>query len=139
MVDVDIVDIRIKTAEIIPGSVVPPPNKLRVEVSDPFKDEALVRETVTLLTFMGANVVFVHGTSDLPLPKTSVQFQTDSTQPGADFLAKAMNKGPAVKATQSLESVDVTIVLGSDSKEKLATRVAPAGAGATTVVSTTNP
>lgn len=139
MVDVDIVDIRMRTAEIIPGSVVPPPNKLRVELRDPFKDEALVRQTVTLLTFMGAHVVFVHGTNELPLPKTSVQFQTDSTQPGADFLAKALNKGPAVKASESLESVDVTIVLGSDSKDKIATRVAPTAAGATTVVSTTNP
>ena len=136
---VDVVDIRMKMAQLLPGAVSSADSNIRVEIRDPFHNEALVRETVILLTFLGAHVVFIHDINDLPLPTTSVLFEAENRRGPADFLAKTMGKNPATLATSPLENVDVSIILGTDRRDEAAARIATSTTAATTVVSTTKP
>ena len=126
-------------AQLLPGAVSSADSNIRVEIRDPFHNEALVRETVILLTFLGAHVVFIHDINDLPLPTTSVQFQAENRRGPADFLAKTMGKNPATLATSPLENVDVSIILGTDRRDEAAARIATSTTAATTVVPTTKP
>jgi hypothetical protein len=139
LLDIDVIDIRIKMAQTLPGAVSPADSNVRVAISDPFNDPVLVRDTVTLLTFLGAHVVFIRETTDLPLPTTAVQFQNSSNRAPADFLANNMRKGSAVAAPSPLENVDVTIVLGTDMRDESAERIASTTTAAATVVATTTP
>jgi hypothetical protein len=139
LLDIDIVDIRIKMAQMLPGAVSSADSNVRVEIRDPFHNPALVRETVTLLTFLGAHVVFIRDTDDLPLPTTAVHYQNANNRAPADFLAKNMQRGTAQLAPSPIENIDVTIILGTDMRDESAARIATSTTAAATVVSTTNP
>jgi hypothetical protein len=139
LLDIDLIDIRVKMAQTVPGAVSPSDSNVRVEIRDPFNDPVLVRDTVTLLTFLGAHVVFIRQTADLPLPTTLVQFQNANNRAPADFLANNMRKGSATAAASPLENVDVTIVLGTDMRDESAARIAATTTAAATVSTTTTP
>jgi hypothetical protein len=139
LLDIDIVDIRIKMAQMLPGAVSSADSNVRVEIRDPFHNPALVRDTVTLLTFLGAHVVFIHETADLPLPTTAVQYQNVNNRAPADFLANNMQKGAAQLAASPIENIDVTIILGTDLRDESAARIATSTTAAATVGSTTKP
>jgi hypothetical protein len=139
LLDIDIVDIRTKMAQMLPGAVSSADSNVRVEIRDPFHDPALVRDTVTLLTFLGAHVVFIRETTDLPLPTTSVQYQNANNRAPADFLANNMQKGAAQLAPSPIENIDVTIILGTDMRDESAARIATSTTAAATVGSTTKP
>jgi hypothetical protein len=139
LLDIDVVDIRIKMAQMLPGAVSSADSNVRVEIRDPFHNPALIRETVTLLTFLGAHVVFIRDTADLPLPTTAVLYQNANNRAPADFLAKNMQKGTAQLAPSPIENIDVTIILGTDMRDESAARIATSTTAAATVVSTTNP
>lgn len=139
LLDIDIIDIRLKMAQMLPGAVSSADSNVRVEIRDPFHNRTLVRDTVTLLTFLGAHVVFIHDTTDLPLPTTAVQYQNANNRAPADFLANNMQKLAAQLAPSPIENIDVTIVLGTDMRDESAARIATSTTSAATVGSTTKP
>ncbi len=139
LLDIDIIDIRTKMAQMLPGAVSSADSNVRVEIRDPFHNPTLVRDTVTLLTFLGAHVVFIRETTDLPLPTTAVQYQNANNRAPADFLANNMQKSTAQLAPSPIENIDVTIILGTDMRDESAARIATSTTAAATVGSTTKP
>jgi hypothetical protein len=138
-VDVDIADIRYKMAQVLPGAVSVSSNGIRVEIQDPFHNPALVRDTVVLLTFLGAYVVYVHETNDPALDRTAVLYETANTRPAAEFLVNALHTSVAQLAAGPVENVDATVVLGADLLKQAAGRIAPTTTVAATVAVSTKP
>ncbi len=139
LVDVDIADIRLKMAQVLPGAVSVAASGIRVEIQDPFGNQALVRDTVVLLTFLGAYVVYAHTTKDPPLAQSTVQYGNLSTRQAADFLVTALHTPPAQLSSSPVENVDATVVLGTDLRDETLARIATSSTTAATVAVSTKP
>lgn len=140
LVDIDVVDARLVMAQTVPGAVSVASNSLRVELVDPFNDEALVRDAVTLLTFLGVYVVFIHETTEPAPERSTVAYASANTRPAAEFLVTNMQTGPSQQSTAPVENVDATVVLGQDFAQGFRARSATTtSTTAATVSVPTNP
>ena len=139
LVEVDIADIRLKMAQILPGAVSVAASGIRVEIQDPFANQALVRDTVVLLTFLGAYVVYVHTTTTPPMAQTTVQYSRISTRQAADFLVNALHTPEAQLSSAPVENVDATVVLGTDLRDETLARIATSSTTAATVAVSPKP
>ena len=115
LLEVDIVDLRILMARILPTAASPTGSGLRVQLVNATGDPDALREATARLQFVGADVVAVDdGENVATAAETSLRYDPSLTQEQVDTLTLAVGPVVAVPATASIDGVDVTLELGQD-------------------------
>ena len=87
---------------------------LAVMVDVPFGNTTYAREAVTRLAFMGANVVLVRETTDAPIERTVGYFDATAVRDEATSYSDLLGAIEFKPATETVEGVNLRLVLGND-------------------------
>ena len=87
---------------------------LAVMVDVPFGNTTYAREAVTRLAFMGANVVLVRETTDAPIERTVGYFDATAVRDEATSYSDLLGAIEFKAATETVEGVNLRLVLGND-------------------------
>ena len=87
---------------------------LSVMLDVPFGNTTYAREAVTRLAFMGANVVLVRETADVPTEKTVGYYDVTAVRDEASTYTDLLGAIEFKPATEMVEGVNLRLVLGND-------------------------
>jgi hypothetical protein len=134
---------RLLVAQVIPGSVSPTNGNLRFRIVNPTGDANLSYFAVSRLSFVGGNVILV---TDTPGPTQSnnvIEYQDPDQKSLVGDYGSVIGGATVLPATQQIEGIDATIILGTSFRNFVATEQAKAStttsssAAPTTAPSTT--
>ena len=117
-------------ASVAPGALTLSNTNISVMLDFPFDDSSLAREAVTRLAYLGANVVVVRRSVDLPEERTTVYYNDPLARTEVESYVSLLGPLEFVETSEIISGVDARIVIGHDFKSHL-------GAGGAAVSTTT--
>lgn len=117
-------------ASVAPGALTLSNTNISVMLDFPFDDSSLAREAVTRLAYLGANVVVVRRSVDLPEERTTVYYNDPLARTEVESYVSLLGPLEFVETSEIISGVDARIVIGHDFKSHL-------GAGSGPVSTTT--
>ena len=136
LLELDLVDLRILVARILPTAASPTGSGLRVQLVNESGDPDALYEATARLQFVGASVVAVDdGTGAAPTQGTTLVHDPSLARDQVDTLTLAVGPAAARPASEGIDGVDVTVILGREFTDFL--REAAAEARAAEVTTTT--
>ena len=140
LLELDLVDLRILVARILPTAASPTGSGLRVQLVNESGDPDALYEATARLQFVGASVVAVNdGTGAAPTQGTTLVHDPSLARDQVDTLTLAVGPAAARPASEGIDGVDVTVILGrefTDFLREAAAEARAAEATTTTGVST---
>ncbi len=118
-------------ASVAPSAIRVTSTNISVMIDLPFNSMAYAREAVTRLAFMGANVVLLRQTTDVPAEHSVVYFNDAIARTEAENYTGLLGPLEYVESKEVIDGVNLRIVLGNDFAAVLG-----AGIGATTTTVT---
>jgi hypothetical protein len=131
MIGVDIAGLRLLMAEVLPGAVSFVDNGLKFEIRDPFKNAAVRRELVGRLTFLYANIVYVHEVDDQPTVETLLYYDNPAKRRGVDFYAPNLGTTVIAETEEAIERIDVVLTIGQELYDSIVRDLGPAATSTT--------
>jgi hypothetical protein len=128
---------RLLVAQVIPGSVSPTNGNLRFRIVNPTGNAELSYFAVSRLSFVGGNVVLV---TDAPGPTQSnnvIQYQDPDQKSLVAQYGSVIGGATVLPATQQIEGIDATIVLGTSFRNFVAAEQAKATTTSSSATPTT--
>ena len=136
LLELDLVDLRVLVARILPTAASPTGSGLRVQLVNESGDPDALYEATARLQFVGASVVAVDdGTGAAPTQGTTLVHDPSLARDQVDTLTLAVGPAAARPASEGIDGVDVTVILGREFTDFL--REAAAEARAAEVTTTT--
>jgi hypothetical protein len=127
-------EMRLLVAQAMPGAVSPSGTGPRVQLLNPTGRRDIALLATARLVYAGAQLVIAGDTdTDVP-PLTRVVYYSTSSRPGADLVHRALQTGEVVQEQQTVEGLDVTVVIGEDIEASAAATATTASATTTTTV-----
>ncbi len=114
-------------ASVAPSVLRVTSTNISVMIDLPFKSMSYAREAVTRLAFMGANVVLLRQTTDVPAQHSVVYYNDAIARTEAENYTSLLGPLEYVESKDVIDGVNLRIVLGNDFAAALG-----AGIGATT-------
>ena len=115
LLEVDMVDVRMLMARLLPSAASPTGSGLRVRLIDHSGDPSALYQATARLQFVGAAVVAIQDATGAPVVKeTSLAYDPALSQERVDTLTLAVGPVVGTPATERVDGIDVTIDLGRD-------------------------
>ncbi len=137
----DLIRMRLLVAQAMPGAVSPSSSSARYQIVNTTGDPLLALDLVGRLTYFGANIIAAGDTTE-KVTKTKIDYVDDGNKTLATSLTHILETGEAVKTSNRIEGIDITITIGTDyaavvqrgraREAALPTSTAPASTTATT-------
>lgn len=118
-------------ASVVPSALTVTTANVTVMVDIPFASASVAKEVVTRLAYLGANVVLVRQSSDLPTERTTVYYNDSIAKAEAEPYPTLLGPLEFTESKDVISGVNLRIVLGNDF-------VAFLGQGSVTSTSTTS-
>ena len=118
-------------ASVVPSALTVTTANVAVMIDIPFASASVAKEVVTRLAFLGANVVLIRQTSDLPTERTTVYYNDSIAKTEAEAYPTLLGPLEFTESKDVISGVNLRIVLGNDF-------VAFLGQGSGTSTSTTS-
>ena len=118
-------------ASVVPSALTVTSSNVAVMVDIPFASAVVAKEVVTRLAFLGANVVLIRQTSDLPAERTTVYYNDFIARTEAEPYPTLLGPLEFTESKDVISGVNLRIVLGNNF-------VAFLGQGSATSTSTTS-
>jgi hypothetical protein len=109
----DLIRMRLLVAEAMPGAVSPSSSSARYRIVNTTGDPLLALDVVGRLTYFGANIIAAGDTTE-KVGTTKIAYVDDSNKTLATSLTHILETGKAVKTTDRVEGIDITITIGTD-------------------------
>jgi hypothetical protein len=109
----DLIRMRLLVAEAMPGAVSPSSSSARYRIVNTTGDPLLALDVVGRLTYFGANIIAAGDTTE-KVGMTKIAYVDDSNKTLATSLTHILETGKAVKTTDRVEGIDITITIGTD-------------------------
>lgn len=118
-------------ASVAPGALTLSNTNISLMLDVPFDDSSLAREAVTRLAYLGANVVVVRRSVDLPEERTTVYYNDPLARTEVESYVSLLGPLEFVETSEIISGVDARVVIGHDFRSHLGS------AGGATVTTTT--
>jgi hypothetical protein len=109
----DLIRMRLLVAQAMPGAVSTSSSSARYQIVNTTGDPLLALDVVGRLTYFGANIIAAGDTTE-NVSKTKIEYVDDSNKTLATSLTHILETGEAVKTTNRIEGIDITITIGTD-------------------------
>ena len=128
LLELDLVDLRILVARMLPTAASPTGSGLRVQLVNESGDPDALYQATARLQFVGAGVVAVNdGTGAAPTQGTTLVHDPSLARDQIDTLTLAVGPAGARPASEGIDGVDVTVILGREFTDFLREAAAEAG------------
>ena len=116
LLEVDMVDVRVLMARLLPSAASPTGSGLRVRLTDHSGDPAALYQATARLQLVGATVVAIDDLTSGPavVKETTLAYDPAISQERVNTLTLAVGPVVGAPATERIDGIDVTIDLGRD-------------------------
>ena len=110
--DLDVGVLLLTMAEVVPGAVSPSSDRVRFEIRDPFKDQAVRQNLVERLASVGASVIWVHEVNEAPARETRFAYDNPSRAGDVEQYRAVIGEVVDGLTDQPVHNVDIIITIG---------------------------
>jgi hypothetical protein len=115
LIRLDVGELMYVVATVMPDAVSPPEITIRMQVLSPLGDPQITMDAVARLAYAGANIVLVREVDLKPVPTDSVvEYLTEEDRLDATLYEQVLGTVDYRKASERIDGIDVTVILGSD-------------------------
>jgi hypothetical protein len=131
----DSAEVLMVMASVVPSALTVTSSNVAVMVDIPFASAVVAKEVVTRLAFLGANVVLIRQSPDLPTERTTVYYNDSTARTEAESYPTLLGPLEFTESKDVISGVNLRIVLGND----FVAFLGQGSASSTSTTSTTEP
>jgi len=124
---------KLLMAEVVPGAISPANSNIRFRLVNATGHPDLLAAAVGRLVFVGANVIMVNE-APTPTKQTVIEYQDENRKTEASHYMPVVGPSVVRPATDQVDGIDATLVLGQDFATFIQAENAKAAATSTTTV-----
>jgi hypothetical protein len=124
LLDPDVAGVRLLMAQVLPGSVSPSNDNIRVRLVNPLGDPQLTYQAVARLAYVGANVVIVNEVPGTVPARSTIEYQQPEEAAAAALYAPVLGGADVRPNGPRIDGIDVTMTLGDSFRTFMAAETA---------------